>query len=246
MRALAAFIFLYFFASLPVFAKTDFENGVQAARVKNWTEAEVFFRSSIEKAPLDAHAFYNLGTSLAAQRKDAEAIWALEKALKLDPTLKSARTNLQFCYTRLGFPEAWEPAQPYFQDKAYQLGIDSWTYISVALGIISSALIFIFIISEKAATRKISLIFAVFTTILLLFTLRTAWVSYDFRYSNTHAILLYDESSVFHDAQGNMKFDLYLKRGSRYEVQEITNDRVGLMMKNQTVVWVDKSMVKTI
>lgn len=225
---------------------SDFESGVKAAKAKNWRQAEQFFRNSIEQHPRMASAWYNLGTSLAAQQKESEAVWALEKSLKLDPKLKAARSNLQFCYTRLNIPDSWEPALPYFQDKAYQFGIDNWTSLSIALGFISAALIFLFIIASRKSTRKISLIFAVFAFLVMIFTLKNSLSAYHFRYSETHAVLIRDESSVYHDPVGNMKFDLNLKGGTRYEIEEITNGRIGLLMKNQMVIWIDQRAVRII
>ncbi len=242
-RITGSLIFLFSLRAITAGA-SDFENGVAAAKAKNWKQAEQAFRLSIEKNPQDAYSYYNLGTSLAEQQKESEAIWALEKSLKLDPKLQAAENNLRYCYSQLGIGESWEPALPYFQEKAYQFGIDSWTFISIALGIVSGALIFIFIVSGKASTRKISLIFAVFTILSLIFTLRSALNSYHFRYNDTHAILIRSENSVYHDATGNRRFDLNLKGGTRYEIEETANGRIGLLMKNQMVVWVDEKAVR--
>lgn len=133
---------------------------------------------------------------------------------------------------------------PYFQDKAYQLGIETWTFISIVLAIVSAALIFVFMVSGKSSTRKISLIFAVFTIIALIFSLNSALSSYHFRYSDTHAVLIRDESSAFHDALGNRRFDLNLKGGTRYKIKETANGRIGLLMPNQAVVWIDEKAVR--
>lgn len=222
---------------------SDFDNGVKEAKAKNWPGAEQAFRASIQQNPLDANAFYNLGTSLAAQQKFPEAIWALEKSYKLNPKLKEARNNLQYCYNQAGIQETWEPALSYLQDKAYQFGINSWTYISITLVLLLSGFIFIGIAAKKMNLRRMSIVFAVFMAIFLFFSLRNALNAYDFKYNDTHVVLVQDETSVFHDDKGNMRFDLSLKGGSRYKIAEISNGRVGLLMKNQMVVWIDQKNV---
>lgn len=239
--------FCLLWALLPfAVAASDFSDGVTAAKAKNWRQAEASFRKSIEADPANAYAYYNLGTSLAAQQKETEAIWALEKSLKLDPKLKAARNNIQYCYTQLGIPGSWEPALPYFRDKAYQFGIDSWTYISIGTGLAISILLFLFIVSEKSSTRKISLIFAVFLAMVLIFSLQSALSAYHFKYSDTHAVMIRDESSVYNDAQGNMRSDLQLKGGTRYQIEGFSNGRIGLMMRNQMVVWLDQRAVRIV
>jgi len=248
MRFPSFFKIIFFLFSFVNFAAqaSDFENGVQFSKEKNWAEAEKSFRSCIEKNPLNANAFYNLGTTLAAQQQEAEGIWALEKAIKLNPRFKEAKTNLQYCYAKLGIQETWEPALPYFQDKAYQLGIDFWTYTSIALVLVLAVFIFVSLVSAKSNTKKVTVIFSILILAVLFFTLKSALNSHHFKYNETHVVLMQDENSVFEDNTGNKRIDLQLKKGNRYEIDEIANDRIGLLMKNQSVVWIEDGSVKFI
>jgi len=234
-----------FFSSLCLHA-ADFENGVLSAKAKNWPEAESIFRKHIEASPLDANAYYNLGTTLAVQKKYAEAIWALEKALKLAPGLEEAQNNIQYCYTKLGIQETWEPALPYFREKAYRFGIDSWTYIAIATGFVFAVLLFIALVTKKATTRKITLIFTFLTGVLMIFTIRNALVAYQFKYNETHAVLMQDEKSVFINESGNANLDLRLLKGNRFEISGKSKGRIGLILRNQMIIWINADHVKII
>lgn len=235
----------FLFLDLPGWA-SEFEEGVKFSKDKNWMEAEKSFRTFLEKNPTNANGYYNLGTTLAARQKETEAIWALEKAVKLNPNLKEARANLQYCYGKLGIQETWEPALPYFKDKAYQLGINFWTYTSIALAFILAVLVFFSIVTAKTNTRKITVIFSVLIAIGLFFTIQNALTGFSFKYNETHVVLMQDENSVFQNADGNMKIDLKLKQGNRFEIEEMTNSRIGLLMKNQQIVWIERNSVRFI
>lgn len=67
-----------------------------------YQEAEVLFRASLEEAPHDAAAHYNLGVVLARQDRYHEAIVCFAAALKHNPNLSLAYSNAGFCLHELG------------------------------------------------------------------------------------------------------------------------------------------------
>jgi hypothetical protein len=98
--------------------------------------------------------------------------------------------------------------------------------------------------SAKASVRKISLIFGILVVCFMILSLKNANQASAYQNSNTHAIVLHDVASVFNDAQGNMKIDMSLKMGSRYTIDGFSNNRIGILMQNQMVVWIEKSDLK--
>jgi len=223
---------------------SDFENGVNAAKTKNWHEAEISFRKCIDKNPDDANALYNLGTTLAAVNHYPEAIWALEKAIKLNPELIGAKENLQFCYNKLNIMDYNASELSLFEQKVYSFGVQNWTFCALISAFIIAILIWFRMTSAKASVRKISLIFGILVVCFMILSLKNAIQASAYQNSNTHAIVLHDVASVFNDAQGNMKIDMSLKMGSRYKIDGFSNNRIGILMQNQMVVWIDKSDLK--
>jgi tetratricopeptide (TPR) repeat protein len=229
--------------SLSVFS-ADFEEGVKAARSKNWHEAEISFRKCLDKNPNDANALYNLGTTLAAVNHYPEAIWALEKSMKLDPKLIGARENLQFCYNKLNISDYNASDLSLFEQKVFSFGADNWTFCALISAFILAILIWFRMTSSNSSTRKISLIFGILVLCFMLLSLKNAIQASNYQNSDTHAIVLHDITSVFNDAQGNMKIDMSIKMGSRYKIDGISNNRIGIILQNQMIVWIDKSDLK--
>ncbi len=238
-------ILTWFFCAVWLFSfSSEFDNGVKAARSKNWHEAEISFRKCIDKNPNDANALYNLGTTLAAVNHYPEAIWALEKSLKLDPELIGAKENLQFCYNKLNILDYNASDLTLFEQKVFSFGVQNWTFCAVISAFVIAILIWFRMTSANSSVRKISLIFGILITLFFLLSLKNAIQASDYQNSNTHAIVLHDVSSVFNDAQGNMKIDMSLKMGSRYKIDGFSNNRIGILMQNQMVVWIDKNDLK--
>jgi tetratricopeptide (TPR) repeat protein len=234
-----------FFCAVWLFSfSSEFENGVKAAKSKNWHEAEISFRKCVIQNPNDANAFYNLGTILAAVKQYPEAIWALEKAIKLNPELVGADENLQFCYRKLNILDYNVSDLSPFEQKVATVGAQKWTFFALISAFLIAILVWFLITSAKSSMRKTSLIFGVLTAIFLLFSLKNALEVSAYQNSNTHVIVLHDISSVFNDAQGNMKIDMSLKMGGRYKIDGISNNRIGILMQNQMVVWIEKSDLK--
>lgn len=212
-----------------------FENGIREAGHQNWKAAALSFRQYVQANPYDAAGYYNLGTSLASLHQYEKAVWAFEKSLKLDPA-GAAVQNIQYCYARLGIRTAWEPALSYFQEKTYQLGIDTWTYLSVITALGLGILLFFFLAAQRMQTRKVFFLFLLLGLFLLIFNIYNAGSAYHFRYNETHAVLMQQQTSVYAASSGNKRIDLFLSAGARYELVEITTGRAGLRMENGSVV----------
>lgn len=234
-----------FFCMVWIFSiASDFENGVAAAKSKNWHEAEISFRNCIDKNPNDANALYNLGTTLAAVNQYPEAIWALEKSIKLDPNLIGAKENLKFCYTKLNILDYNAAELSLFEEKVFSFGVQNWTFCALISAFVLAVLIWFRLTSVNQSVRKISLIFGILVACFMALSLKNAMQASSYQNSNTHAIVLHDVTSVFNDAEGNMKIDMSLKMGSKFRIDEISNNRIGILMQNQMVVWIDKSDLK--
>lgn len=238
------FLSTFFFCFWLIGFSTDFEIGVNAAKSKKWQEAEISFRKCVQKSPMDANALYNLGTSLAALKQYPEAIWALEKSMKINPEFSGAKENLQFCYAKLGVNDYLASELSPFEQRVFSFGVDNWTYCALISAFFIAIIIWLTITSKNSMVRKITLIFGFLLGCFLIFSLKNAIQSNAYQNKITHAILQSDISAVFNDALGNMKVDLNLKMGSKYRIGEFSRERVGLILQNQSVVWIEKSAAK--
>jgi tetratricopeptide (TPR) repeat protein len=88
-------------------AEKEYQKGLEYDRVKNFKDAEKEFRKAVTHDPTMAKAWNMLGKELQEQKKEAEALQALDKAISLSPRLVDAYFNKGFIYYKMGnFKEA--------------------------------------------------------------------------------------------------------------------------------------------
>ena len=83
-------------------ADTEYDRGVRARVVKDWTAAESAFRRAIALRPGFADAWNELGFALRNQGRYPESLAAYDEALKLRPDFPEALEYLGEAYVKMG------------------------------------------------------------------------------------------------------------------------------------------------
>lgn len=115
-------------ASIAPLHADDFEAGLEAYHQSNYSEAITDFQRSLETNE-SAAAHHNLALSLYQTHKPAEAIWHLERAIRLEPTNQSYLYKLGALRQQLGLykaPTTW------WQSAANILSQQTWTWIAIS------------------------------------------------------------------------------------------------------------------
>ena len=241
LRSKKSLLFIFIGLFLPCMGATEFEKAIQFASAHNWQAATPIFRKLAKQQPDNAVVFYNLGTALAQQKQYPEAIWALEKALKLNPTLKAAKLNIFWCYSKLEITDPWENSLSFFQEKAYLFGIQKWLIATCISSLVTGFFLYQLLTSTRTNTRKVSLIIGIFSLFIFLFSLRYAVLLYQYTAENSHLILNQTIFSVYNDELGNRRIPIHLSAGLKFPLAGETSSRYGIEMKNQTVIWIEKN-----
>jgi len=106
----------------------DFEDGLEAYHASKYAESAAAFERSLENSE-SAAAHHNLALSLFQQGKPAEAVWQLERAVRLAPTNQSYLYKLGALRQQLGLyklPTTW------WQSAASLLSQRTWIWIACA------------------------------------------------------------------------------------------------------------------
>jgi tetratricopeptide (TPR) repeat protein len=83
-------------------ADTEYDRGVRARVVKDWTTAEAAFRRAIALRAGFADAWNELGFALRNQGRYPESLAAYDEALKLRPNFPEALEYLGEAYAKMG------------------------------------------------------------------------------------------------------------------------------------------------
>lgn len=122
MKAQLPILLLLLFGSTSAPAQEAFENGVTAYEEKNYESAEGHFLEAIRKEE-SAAARHNLALVRARLDQPADALWQLERAVRLEPFNTTYETKRQALRRELGLPPK---APDWFTRTARALTPNTW------------------------------------------------------------------------------------------------------------------------
>ena len=122
----------------------------------NYTEAVQQYQEVLAEQP-SAEVYYNLGNAYFKQGELSQSILAYERALRLKPTMKDAKHNLQFAQTRI--VDNIEDTQSFFLSSWLKtvrksLNQQAWIIFSISLFVFALVGFFFFAFSRTIWLRK--------------------------------------------------------------------------------------------
>ena len=122
----------------------------------NYAEAAEQYQEVLAEQP-SAEVYYNLGNAYFKQGELSQSILAYERALRLKPTMKDAKHNLQFAQTRI--VDNIEDTQSFFLSSWLKtvrnaLNLQAWIMLSILLFILALVGFFFFAFSQTIWLRK--------------------------------------------------------------------------------------------
>lgn len=122
----------------------------------NYTEAVEQYKEVLAEQP-SAEVYYNLGNAYFKQGELSQSILAYERALRLKPTMKDAKHNLQFAQTRI--VDNIEDTQSFFLSSwlktvCNSLNQQAWIIFSISLFVFALVGFFFFAFSRTIWLRK--------------------------------------------------------------------------------------------
>ena len=122
----------------------------------NYAEAAKQYEQILTETP-SAEVYYNLGNAYFKQGELAQAILSYERALRLEPSMKDAKHNLQFAQSRI--VDNIEDVHAFFLSNWLKglrntLSERTWTILSISLFVLALLAFFFFAFSQTVLMRK--------------------------------------------------------------------------------------------
>lgn len=156
------------------------EQADSAYTAGQYDRAIELYQKAVDTDGPSATLYYNLGNAHYRQKHNGKAILYYESALRLDPTMKDARANLEFLNSRITDRPGERGtfignALDAFANRAAS---NSWAWIAFGLFCLTVAGICVYIFADAVTLRKAgffgSLVTLVATLITLFFAIRAA------------------------------------------------------------------------
>ncbi|MBE6319744.1 MAG: tetratricopeptide repeat protein [Bacteroidales bacterium] len=212
-------LLLIFLTTLFADANTQYAEG-------NYAEAATQYEQILQEQPT-AEVYYNLGNAYFKQGELAQSILAYERALRLKPSFKDAKHNLQFAQSRI--IDNIEDTQSFFLSnwlKAIRNALSQrvWMVGSIVLFIMALVGFFLFAFSQTLWLRKTAFYCSVIALVISVMACANAGSLYQRDTQRSEAIITQGivNAKSSPDRSGNDLFTVH--EGTKVEIHEVIGD----------------------
>ena len=192
----------------------------------NYAEAATQYEQILQEQPTP-EVYYNLGNAYFKQGELAQSILAYERALRLKPSFKDAKHNLQFAQSRI--IDNIEDTQSFFLSnwlKAIRNALSQrvWMVGSIILFIMALVGFFLFAFSQTLWLRKTAFYCSVIALVVSVMACANAGSLYQRDTQRSEAIITQGivNAKSSPDRSGNDLFTVH--EGTKVEIHEVIGD----------------------
>ncbi len=192
----------------------------------NYAEAATQYEQILQEQPT-AEVYYNLGNAYFKQGELAQSILAYERALRLKPSFKDAKHNLQFAQSRI--IDNIEDTQSFFLSnwlKAIRNALSQrvWMVGSIILFVMALVGFFLFAFSQTLWLRKTAFYCSVVALVVSVMACANAGSLYQRDTQRSEAIITQGivNAKSSPDRSGNDLFTVH--EGTKVEIHEVIGD----------------------
>ena len=193
------FLIMPFAMSAQTFARAEFSKakGDSAYSKGKYADAIRIYENVIKKEGESSAIYYNLGNAYYRNNAIGKAILNYERALRIDPTDKDTKANLEFVLTKTKdeIAEQYEIFfVTWFKSIANSLTITSWAILAVAAFILMLLFLLLFFFNSRTAIRKTALAVAIFSLFVTIFANMAALHIYGYMNNDSEALVMREEA----------------------------------------------------
>lgn len=162
-----------------------------AYNAENYREAIELYNLSIAKEGRSSDIYYNLGNAYYRADKLGQAVLSYERALRLDPVNKDARTNLEFVKNRI--QDKPEDDTAFFASLHHtfvgSMTANGWAWMAFVVFVLLMGAIALYIFSTKVEMRKLGFFGGITLLVIFAYFLFVANDSAEFATDHNTAVV---------------------------------------------------------
>lgn len=218
----------------PLYATSPIEDANTEYAAANYAEAAAIYRQIIEEQPC-AIAYYNLGNAYFKMGELSQAILAYERCLRLEPSNRDAKYNLQFAQSRITDNISDNQAfflSTFLTNVRNLMRQNTWTWISLIAFALCMAGLLIFLLSNATTLRKTGFSIAIIMFIVALFSFFAARSLHNRDTLREEAIITQGivNAKASPDQSGTELFTLH--EGTKVRISETLGDWCNISVGN--------------
>ncbi len=239
---ICVFIFL-----IPFFSQSQediFVKGNEAYKNGEYELAIQSYMTLISQGIISSELYYNLGNAYFKQNEIGEAIWAYEKANKINPGDDNTIFNLNFVsdltvdkiLSKNYGIAAWLKKIFYFKN------VNLWSYSAILSSFLAAIFIYVFLISKKKSNRYFNFLMGIVFLFVMVLSLCVGYFQKQYLISNHQGVIVNAVTKIYIEPKTNANVSFELHEGAKIEVKEEIENwyRINL---NQNEGWVNKDEI---
>lgn len=251
-------IYILLFLAMPLgisaqtVAKAEFSKvlGDSAYSQGRYDDAIRIYETVIENDGYSAALYYNLGNAYFRNNMLGKSILNYERALRIDPTDKDAKANLEFVLTRTKdeISDSYELfIVTWFKAIVNILGITVWSVMALVAFIVMLIALLLFFFNSRAGIRKTAFAIAVLSIFVTIFANISASHIYNYMNDDSEAIVMKEEAYLKSapDNSGTELIKVHEGRKVRY-VDDSMRDWKEVELEDGTVGWLPANAIERI
>lgn len=245
-------IILLLFLSGGIGAQTTtvlFEKANDAYKKTNYEEAIDLYKKIEEQQLVSSTLYFNLGNSYYKINDVASTIYYYEKALILNPLNKDAATNLEFA-KRMTIDTIEELPKTFFQrfevNYIKMFSYNQWGIISVVFSFLAALLFLLFYFTTSSGKKRLFFITSVFSFLLLLISIGTAFNQYNKAINTKYAIIFAPKAIIKNAPTENAEEVFTLHEGTKINVLDAVDNWKKIRLADGKIGWISADDLKEI
>lgn len=170
LSIISTFIILFSYAQ-----DSSFVKGNEAYSNADYELALSEYSKVVGSEKMSSALYYNLGNTYFKLNEIGEAIWAYEKALKIDPSNENAQYNLKFVNAKTidGLDTSESGIVSWLRINLFSFSINFWAYLSILFALILAVTLYFFFTTknQKIKNRNLTLSFTSLFLLVLMIVL---------------------------------------------------------------------------
>ena len=205
---------------------------------------------SIEEQGLESgDLYFNLGNSYYKLNKVAPSIYYYEKALKMNPLHKDAKTNLTFAKRMTidkidTLPESF--LQRISKNIIQKLPYDTWAIIAVIASFLASILFLVYRYSYTTRRKLLYFNSTILTVVILILSVIFAFEKFDIDQKNRTAIIFSPKTDIKNAPTSSSDEIFELHEGTKVLILDELDDWKKIKLSDGKIGWLSSQDLKEI
>ena len=252
------YIYIFLLLAMPfslsaqITAKADFSKalGDSAYAQGRYNDAVTIYETVIVNEGGSVELYYNLGNAFFRTNMIGKAVLNYERALRLDPTDKDTKANLEYALamTKDEIAEQYELfLTTWFKAVVNIMDVTSWAVTAVVAFIISLLMLLLFFFSNRPALRKSALAVVIISLFVTIFANIAASHIHAYMNDRSEAVVMREEAYLKSTPDNSGTELIKVHEGRKVKIVDDTmKEWKEVELEDGTVGWVPAVVIERI